>query len=147
MWRIGWFLMLLCTSSHAVDELHLYNWNNYISDATISRFEAQCRCRVVQDYYSDNEEMLAKLAAGATGYDIMVPTGNAVESLIRQRALRPLDKRLLPNFGNIESAYLNNAFDPGVNGFQFPFKSGVDCLSFKFPGLPRRLLFTSFRSN
>jgi spermidine/putrescine transport system substrate-binding protein len=120
MWRIGWFLMLLCTSSHAVDELHLYNWNNYISDATISRFEAQCRCRVVQDYYSDNEEMLAKLAAGATGYDIMVPTGNAVESLIRQRALRPLDKRLLPNFGNIESAYLNNAFDPG-NQYSVPY--------------------------
>lgn len=121
MIRHFFLLLLLCgTSARAVDELHLYNWNNYISNETISRFEAQCGCRVVQDYYSDNEEMLAKLAAGATGYDIMVPTGNAVESLIRQRALRPLDKRLLPRLGNIESAYLNSAFDPG-NLYSVPY--------------------------
>lgn len=121
MWRIGWFLLLLlCSKSYAADELHLYNWNNYISDATILRFEAQCSCRVVQDYYSDNEEMLAKLAAGATGYDIIVPTGNAVESLIRQHALRPLDKTLLPRLGNIEPSYLNTAFDPG-NQYSVPY--------------------------
>lgn len=47
--------------------------------------ETQCACRVVQDYYSDNEEMLAKLAAGASGYDLIVPAGNVVESLIRQK--------------------------------------------------------------
>jgi spermidine/putrescine transport system substrate-binding protein len=100
--------------------LHLYNWNNYISDQTIARFEEQCVCRVVQDYYSDNEEMLAKLAAGATGYDLIVPTGNAMESLIRQRALRPLDKSLLPNLKNIDPAYLNTPFDPG-NIFSVPY--------------------------
>jgi len=65
--------MLLVSHAHADDTLHLYNWNNYISAETIARFEAQCRCKVVQDYYSDNEEMLAKLAAGASGYDIIVP--------------------------------------------------------------------------
>jgi spermidine/putrescine transport system substrate-binding protein len=70
--------------------LHLYNWNNYISAQTIERFEASCACRVVQDYYSDNEEMRAKLAVGASGYDLIVPTGNAAESLIRQGALRPV---------------------------------------------------------
>jgi spermidine/putrescine-binding protein len=58
--------------------------------------EAQCACRVVQDYYSDNEEMLAKLAAGASGYDLIVRAGNVVESLIRQNALRPLDKTSYP---------------------------------------------------
>jgi spermidine/putrescine transport system substrate-binding protein len=74
----------------------------------------------MQDYYSDNEEMLAKLAAGATGYDIIVPTGNAMESLIRQKALRPLDKSKLPNLKNINPAYLNTAFDPG-NQFSVPY--------------------------
>ncbi len=69
--------------------------------------EAQCACRVVQDYYSDNEEMLAKLAAGASGYDLIVPAGNVVESLIRQNALRPLDKNQLPNLHNIDPAYLD----------------------------------------
>jgi len=106
--------------AQATDVLHLYNWNNYISEETVARFEAQCNCRVVQDYYSDNEEMLAKLAAGATGYDLIVPTGNAMESLIRQKALRPVDKSLLPNLKNIDSAYLNTEFDPG-NRYSVPY--------------------------
>ena len=113
-------LALLTGNARAEDVLHLYNWNNYISDKTIARFEEQCRCRVVQDYYSDNEEMLAKLAAGATGYDIIVPTGNALEALIRQHALRPLDKSLLPNLKNIDPAYLNTPFDPD-NKFSVPY--------------------------
>lgn len=66
-----------------------------------------------QDYYSDDEEMLAKLAAGASGYDLIVPTGNAMESLVRQNALRPMDKSLLPNLRNIDQAYLNTVLDPG----------------------------------
>ena len=67
--------------------LHLFNWNNYIAPETIDHFEVFCNCELSQDYYSDNEEMLAKLAAGATGYDLMVPTGNAMAALIRQGAL------------------------------------------------------------
>ena len=106
--------------AHAADVLHLYNWNNYISEETVARFEAQCGCRVVQDYYSDNEEMLAKLAAGAAGYDLIVPTGNAVEALIRQNALRPLDKSLLPNLHNIDPAHLNTLFDRG-NRYSVPY--------------------------
>lgn len=119
MWRALCFLVCIGTAQ-AEDLLHLYNWNNYISDQTIARFEAQCRCRVVQDYYADNEEMLAKLAAGATGYDLIVPTGNAVESLIRQHALRALDKSLLPDLKNIDPAYLDTAFDPG-NVYSVPY--------------------------
>ncbi|MBI5435609.1 MAG: spermidine/putrescine ABC transporter substrate-binding protein [Nitrosomonadales bacterium] len=114
------FLLLLAGNARADGVLHLYNWNNYIAEETIARFEAQCACRVVQDYYSDNEEMLAKLAAGASGYDIIVPTGNAMESLIRQRALRPLDKSMLPKLKNINPAYLDTAFDPG-NQFSVPY--------------------------
>jgi spermidine/putrescine transport system substrate-binding protein len=112
--------LLFIGNAYAENVLHLYNWNNYISDETIARFEAQCVCRVVQDYYSDNEEMLAKLAAGATGYDLIVPTGNAMESLIHQHALRPLDKSLLPNLKNIAPAYLDTAFDPG-NRYSVPY--------------------------
>ena len=53
---------------------------------TVKRFEDLCKCEVVQTYYSDNEELLAKLAAGAKGYDVLVPTGNAVQALIRGQA-------------------------------------------------------------
>ena len=50
--------------------LHLFNWNNYIAPQTVKHFEKFCNCKLSQDYYSDNEEMLAKLAAGASGYDM-----------------------------------------------------------------------------
>jgi spermidine/putrescine transport system substrate-binding protein len=123
-------LLLLCiNSAHAEDVLHLYNWNNYISEATIARFEAECKCRVVQDYYSDNEEMLAKLAAGASGYDLIVPTGNAVEALIRQQALRPIDKALVPNLKNIAPAWLDTPFDPG-NRYSVPYAYTITLIGY-----------------
>jgi len=122
-------LWLMVPPAQADDVLHLYNWNNYISAQTVERFERQCACRVVQDYYSDNEEMLAKLAAGATGYDIIVPTGNAMESLIRQHALRALDKAQLPNLKNISPAYLNTVFDPG-NVYSVPYAYTLTLLGY-----------------
>jgi spermidine/putrescine transport system substrate-binding protein len=122
-------LFWLPSTLPAADVLHLYNWNNYISDETVVRFERSCHCRLVQDYYSDNEEMLAKLAAGATGYDLIVPTGNAVESLIKSRQLRPLDKRLLPNLKNIDPAYLDTAFDRG-NRYSVPYAYTITLIGY-----------------
>ncbi len=127
-------LLALCLwqsalASGSAETLYLYNWNNYISDAAITRFETECACRVEQDYYSDNEEMLAKLAAGASGYDLIVPTGNAVEALIRSRQLRPLDKNLLPNLKNIKPAFLNQFFDPG-NRYSVPYAYTVTLIGY-----------------
>lgn len=123
------FLVLWIADAQAADELHLYNWNNYISDETVQRFEAECKCKLVQDYYSDNEEMLAKLAAGASGYDLIVPTGNAVEALIRSHALRPIDKSRLPNLKNIKPGYLNAFFDPG-NRYSVPYAYTVTLIGY-----------------
>ena len=109
--------------------LHLFNWNNYIAPATIQRFELSCNCRLAQDYYADNEEMLAKLAAGASGYDLIVPTGNAMDTLIRQNVLKPMDKSLLPNLKNINPAYLDSAFDPG-NKYSVPYAYTLTLLGF-----------------
>ncbi len=47
----------------AEDVLHLYNWNNYMSEETVKRFEGVCKCKVKQTYYSDNDELIAKLQA------------------------------------------------------------------------------------
>ena len=132
----------------AADKLHLYNWNNYIAPETIKRFEAECKCEVVQTYYSDNEELLAKLAAGAKGYDILVPTGNAVEALIKGGQLQPLDKAKLPNVVNVDPAYLNTSFDPG-NRFSVPYAMSTTILGYndakmKELGLPTNTWATIF---
>src|SRR5437660_8620353 len=116
----------------AADQLHLYNWNNYIAPETIKRFEAQCKCEVVQTYYSDNEELLAKLAAGAKGYDVLVPTSNAVQALTRGGQLKPIDKSKLPNLKNIDPAYLNTPFDPD-NKYSVPYAMSLTVIGSNDP--------------
>src|SRR5438445_13886399 len=122
-------LTLCAGPAPAADQLHLYNWNNYIAPETIKRFEQQCKCEVVQTYYSDNEELLAKLAAGAKGYDVLVPTANAVQALIRGGQLKPLDKSKVPNLKNVDPAYLNTPFDPG-NQYSAPYAMSTTIIGY-----------------
>jgi len=129
MRRLPWLLVLVSLPAVAADILHLYNWNNYITPEVIARFEKSCACRLVQDYFADNEEMLAKLAAGAAGYDILVPTGNAVESLVRQGALRPIDKRLLPGLANIKPEFMGEFFDP-ENRYSVPYAYSITLIGY-----------------
>src|SRR6516162_10679921 len=133
-------LAFAASASAAKDEFHLYNWNNYLAPETVKLFEDQCKCTVVQTYYSDNEELLAKLAAGAKGYDMLVPTSNAVQALIKGNQLKPLDKSALPNLKNIDPAYLNTSFDPG-NKYSVPYAMsttiiGYNDVKMKELGLP-----------
>jgi spermidine/putrescine transport system substrate-binding protein len=110
-------------------ELHLYNWNNYLAEETATAFEAACKCRLVQDYFSDNEEMLAKFAAGATGYDIIVPTGNAVETLIAQGVLRELDQSKIKGLENLKPEFRGLFFDPD-NRYSIPYAYSITLLGY-----------------
>lgn len=109
--------------------LNLYNWNNYIAPETIERFEKQFDAKVVQTYFSDNDEMLAKLAAGATGYDIIVPTGNALEVMIRKGDLLPIDHAKLPNMKHMKPEFMDTMFDPG-NRYSVPYAYSVTVLGY-----------------
>ena len=121
--------LLLTVPVAAKDQLHLYNWNNYIAPETVKRFEDFCQCEVVQTYYSDNEELLAKLAAGAKGYDILVPTSNAMQALIKGGQLKPIDKPQLPNLKNIDPVYLNTPFDPD-NKYSVPYAYSITLIGY-----------------
>lgn len=120
---------LIAAPAFAKDKLHLYNWNNYLAPETIKRFEGLCKCEVVQTYYSDNEELLAKLAAGAKGYDILVPTSNAAQALIKGGQLKPIDKAQLPSLKNVEATYLNTPFDPN-NQYSVPYAMSTTILGY-----------------
>ncbi len=119
------------------DVLHLYNWSGSLSSATIKRFERQCDCRVVQDFYGDNEEMLAKLASGAKGYDMVFPSSFVVDSMTRQRLLQPLDHGKLPNLKNLNPAYLNPAYDPG-NRYTVPTVLSLTNVGYNVEQLKKR---------
>ncbi|MDE1713109.1 ABC transporter substrate-binding protein [Chromobacterium amazonense] len=101
------------------DVLHIYNWSGSLSDNIVKQFEQSCGCKVVQDYYGDNEEMLAKLAAGAKGYDMVFPSSFVVQAMTKQKLLQPLDHRQIPNLKNVAPAYLSPSYDPG-NRYTIP---------------------------
>ncbi len=98
--------------SPEVPKLHVYTWADYINPDLVPRFEEEHNCRVVIDTFDANEAMLAKLKAGATGYDILVPSSYMVKILEKEGMLQPLDHSKIPNLAHVDQGYLADlAFD------------------------------------
>jgi putrescine transport system substrate-binding protein len=89
--------------------LNVYNWSDYIAEDTIANFEAQTGIKVNYDVYDNNEIVDAKLLAGSSGYDIVVPSGNFLERQIMADLILPLDKSKLPNLVNLDPAVMATA--------------------------------------
>ncbi len=79
--------------------------------------------------YVKCQQTLAKLAAGTNGYDVIVPTGNAMDTLIRQNVLKLINLSLLPYFKNIDPTYLGTIFDP-ENKYSVPYAYTITLLGF-----------------
>jgi len=95
--------------------LNVYNWSDYIADDTIKNFEKETGIKVNYDNYDSNEVLLAKLVAGNTGYDIVVPGAHFAKTQIEGGLLQKLDRSKLTNWGNLDPALLKQlaAVDPG----------------------------------
>jgi spermidine/putrescine transport system substrate-binding protein len=99
------------------NHLEIYNWSEYDDPSTYTKFkklpaEAKAGLTVHETYYSSNDELLAKLHAGGTSYDIIVPSQNAVAEMIEEKRLMRLDKALLPNLSNLDPSFLKPSYDP-----------------------------------
>lgn len=93
--------------------LYLYNWTYYTPDEVLRDFEKEFECSVKVDSYASNEEMYAKLRAGAKGYDIVVPSQDYASIMIEQGMLRELDQSKMTNKIHINPAVLEKAtYDP-----------------------------------
>ncbi|NMM29369.1 MAG: polyamine ABC transporter substrate-binding protein [Glaciimonas sp.] len=84
--------------------LNIYNWSDYIADDTIKNFEKETGIKVRYDNFDSNEILHAKLVAGRTGYDIVVPGVIWAKMQIEGGLLRKLDKSKLPNLVNLDPA-------------------------------------------
>jgi putrescine transport system substrate-binding protein len=82
--------------------LNLYIWSDYLAPNTLSDFEKQTGIKVNVAYYDSNETLETKLLAGASGYDIVVPTSSFFERQIRAGVYLTLDKSKLPNLTNMD---------------------------------------------
>ena len=83
-------------------ELNIYNWSDYIAEDTIAKFEAETGIKVTYDVYDSNETLEAKLLAGSSGYDIVVPTSNFLRRQIAGGIYQPLDYSKIPNAANLD---------------------------------------------
>jgi spermidine/putrescine transport system substrate-binding protein len=104
--------------------LNLYNWSDYVAKSTIPNFQKQTGITVTQDYFSSNEELLAKLQAGGTGYDVIVPSDYMVSIMIKSDVLEPLDMSKIPNFKNVGENYKGLPYDPD-NQYSVPYQWGT----------------------
>jgi putrescine transport system substrate-binding protein len=82
--------------------LNLFIWSDYLAPNSLSDFEKQTGIKVNAAYYDSNETLETKLLAGASGYDIVVPTSSFFERQIRAGVYLTLDKSKLPNFKNLD---------------------------------------------
>jgi putrescine transport system substrate-binding protein len=105
------------TSTHAAEPkvLNIYNWSDYIADDTIKNFEKETGIKVNYDNYDNNEVLHAKLVAGKTGYDIVVPGAHFAKMQIEGGLLQKLDRSKLSNWGNLDKGLLEQLakVDPG----------------------------------
>ena len=121
------FLLALFTGCSKDDgkTLYLFNWTYYTPDSVIKQFEKEFGVKVKVDSYASNEEMYAKLKAGATGYDIVIPSQDYVSIMIKEGMLKEIDHSKLTNKGNISDLVLAKAtYDPEMR-YSVPYFMGA----------------------
>jgi len=111
-------LALAATAPAQADEekvLNVYNWSNYIAPDTIANFEKETGIKVRYDVFDSNEIVHAKLVAGKTGYDVVVPSSYWAKMQADGGLLQKLDKTKIPNLKNLDPAILAQLgrLDPG----------------------------------
>jgi putrescine transport system substrate-binding protein len=105
--------------------LHVYNWSDYIAPDTVKQFEAESGIKVVYDVFDSNETLEAKLLAGKSGYDVVVPSNNFLAKQIKAGVYQELDRSKLPNWTNLNESLLKavSVSDP-ENKHAFPYMWG-----------------------
>lgn len=106
------------------EEVAIYNWSDYIGETTIADFERETGIRVTYDTYESNEDLIAKLQAGATGYDVVMPSNYAVRVLRAMDLIEPVDRSVLTNWSSLDPIFLGQAFDPD-NAWTVPWQWGT----------------------
>jgi putrescine transport system substrate-binding protein len=82
--------------------VNVYNWSDYIAEDTIAKFEAETGIRVVYDVYDSNDTLEARLLAGSSGYDLVVPTSSYLARQVQAGVYQPLDFSKIPNAEGID---------------------------------------------
>lgn len=125
--------LTLASASSIVDaqELNIYNWSDNIADDTVSGFVKQTGTHTRYDVYDSDETLQAKLLAGSSGYDIVVPSSTYAGKQIQAGVYQKLDKSKIPNLANLDPVLMKlvAGADPG-NQYTVPWSWGTDGLGY-----------------
>lgn len=103
--------------------LNIYNWSIYIAPETIPNFERETGIQVRYQTFESAEEMLAKVAAGNSGWDIVFPSNSFLPPMRAEGLLAELDHSRLSNLANLEPRHQDPPWDPGLR-FSVPYMLG-----------------------
>jgi spermidine/putrescine transport system substrate-binding protein len=109
--------------------LHFYNWADYIDETILDKFQEEYGVQVIVDVFDNNEDMIAKVRTGSSGYDIVGPSDYAVDIMVKDGLLAKLDKSLLSNMQYLKPDQLDLYFDPG-NEYSLPYNQGVTGIAY-----------------
>ncbi len=120
--------------------VNFYNWFDYIDDETLPAFEAETGIKVRLDVYDSNEMLEAKLMAGHSGYDLVVPATGWFATERRAGLFQPLDKSKLSNYGNLDPLIMAKLAedDPG-NRYSVPYAWGMVGMGINVEAVKKRI--------
>ena len=105
-------------------ELLLANWVDYSDPANYKGYQKEYGPKVNVTGFGSNDEILAKLRAGGSKFDVISPTGYAVKTMADLGLIMPLTHELIPNIKNISPAFTETDYDPG-NKYSVPKDYGI----------------------
>jgi spermidine/putrescine transport system substrate-binding protein len=116
MTRRTLFLMGIAGASgcrrDARPRLNVFNWSSYVGPDTVSDFEREFNVRVRYAVYESNEEMLARVMSGNSGWDVVFPTSYLIEPMRSFDLLASIDHRRLSNLHHLDTLFQKPAWDP-----------------------------------
>ena len=95
--------------------VNFYNWSDYQDPNIFDDFTKATGIKVRVDTFASNDTLEAKLLAGKSGYDVVVPTAYFLARQIQAGIFQKLDKSKLPNIANLrpDIAARLAVYDPG----------------------------------
>lgn len=114
-------------------ELHIFSWADYwpVDDDNnlLQDFQKACGVEVTLDTFPSNEDLAARIRAGNSGYDIIIPSDYMVDILIQEGRLLKLDKSQIPNIANLDPNQMGLYYDPN-NDYSIPYQYGMTGIAY-----------------
>jgi len=117
------------SESGLAPELSVYNWADYIDEELLTKYEEEYGVKIIYDTFASNEDLLAKMQAGATGYDVIFPSDYMVAQMAELDLLAEIDKDNIPNMANLDPKFMDAPYDPG-NKYCMPYQWGTTGIAY-----------------